>query len=478
MGLFHRKKKKDLENDPEYHYNQALKLKAQGGNWHPEMQKAAQLGHTQAQLEASLNTVKNSWWMDNPYAVDYVIQWLEAVYEKRPDAPIPFYQLAQAYKKKAKYEKAIWAYQIAAEQGPSAAQAKYELASWLAEDSFVQDLPRALALFTQLAREGDAKVQSRVGSMYEHGKGCRANLEQAAYWYEQAANQGYPPAICYLAQCYYAGRGVKQDYAKALQLIEPQVQNSFPKACFIKGMWYEEGKAAQWNLEQAALLYQKADTYDCAQQALDRFNRIVRTADEQEEKALMEEEISFSSLHKEQADALYERAMALEDEGLGSEKTRLLIEAAELGSGAACGLLLKLFFMQHIGEDGSFSVTASFDGTERSVRLGDCVRWTCRARLLNAPHDVLASFAFLGSLEDMLEKNRKSGHVSEALKKDAGVFRKYLDMYGFLYGGMAAIEEKDKHLAYYYLKRACESSRSTDAIRKKAQGMLESIKWM
>lgn len=41
------------------------------------------------------------------------------------------------------------------------------------------------------------------------------NYEDAIYWYQKAADQGYAEAQCRLGSCYDQGKGVTQDKIKA-----------------------------------------------------------------------------------------------------------------------------------------------------------------------------------------------------------------------------------------------------------------------
>jgi TPR repeat protein len=56
------------------------------------------------------------------------------------------------------------------------------------------DYATALREWEPLAKQGDASMQSLVGSMYNEGKGVPQNDKTAVKWYRLAAEQGYASA--------------------------------------------------------------------------------------------------------------------------------------------------------------------------------------------------------------------------------------------------------------------------------------------
>ena len=73
----------------------------------------------------------------------------------------------------------------------------------------------ALSLYQQLAEQGDAKAQFKLGIMYELGQCVTQDYTQAVYWYRKAAEQGNANAQYNLALRYQAGQGVTQDHIQA-----------------------------------------------------------------------------------------------------------------------------------------------------------------------------------------------------------------------------------------------------------------------
>ena len=109
----------------------------------------------------------------------------------------------------------------------------------------------------KMAKTGNVQSQTKLGEMLEAGNGVEQNLEQARYWYQQAANNGYEPAqnrlihldlestgydkakhadwvskiitqaeaqnrdsMLLLAQMHRKGLGVNKDFAAAKQILE------------------------------------------------------------------------------------------------------------------------------------------------------------------------------------------------------------------------------------------------------------------
>jgi localization factor PodJL len=77
--------------------------------------------------------------------------------------------------------------------------------------------PEALA---EAARKGDPLALFEVGAVYTEGRGVKADLAQAAKWYQRAADAGVTPAEYRLASLYEKGTGVGRDLAKARTLYQ------------------------------------------------------------------------------------------------------------------------------------------------------------------------------------------------------------------------------------------------------------------
>lgn len=70
------------------------------------------------------------------------------------------------------------------------------------------------------AQIGDAESQNVLGEMYYYGDELEKDLEQAVYWFKEAAKQKYPDAFYNLGICFLTGEGVERDEIKAKGFIK------------------------------------------------------------------------------------------------------------------------------------------------------------------------------------------------------------------------------------------------------------------
>ena len=79
------------------------------------------------------------------------------------------------------------------------------------------DYATALREWEPLAEQGDASIQTLVGSMYNEGKGVPQNDKTAVKWYRLAAEQGNAYAQYNLGLMYRKGQGVPQNDKTAVK---------------------------------------------------------------------------------------------------------------------------------------------------------------------------------------------------------------------------------------------------------------------
>jgi TPR repeat protein len=77
------------------------------------------------------------------------------------------------------------------------------------------DYATALPLLRELADQGDARAQFKLGKLYDDGHGVTQSDAEALKWYRLSAEQGYAIAQYNLALMYGEGQGVTQDYVEA-----------------------------------------------------------------------------------------------------------------------------------------------------------------------------------------------------------------------------------------------------------------------
>jgi len=89
---------------------------------------------------------------------------------------------------------------------------------------------KAHSYWHPLAQKGEAESQTRMGYLFEHGKGVERNYQQAVDWYQKAATQGEPAAQFNLGVMYRKGRGVIKDDKVARQWYEKAAGQGHPIA--------------------------------------------------------------------------------------------------------------------------------------------------------------------------------------------------------------------------------------------------------
>ena len=67
----------------------------------------------------------------------------------------------------------------------------------------------------EAASAGDAKALFEVATRYAEGRGLKADMAEAAKWYEKSAELGFAPAQYRIGNMYEKGIGVTRDIAKS-----------------------------------------------------------------------------------------------------------------------------------------------------------------------------------------------------------------------------------------------------------------------
>ena len=92
---------------------------------------------------------------------------------------------------------------------------------------------------TELAEQGDADAQSKLGWAYTHGKGVAEDDAEAAKWFRKAADQGYAQAQTNLGVMYAEGDGVAKDRAEAIKWWRKAAEQGDALAQFYLGVMYD-----------------------------------------------------------------------------------------------------------------------------------------------------------------------------------------------------------------------------------------------
>jgi hypothetical protein len=125
-----------------------------------------------------------------------------------------------------------------------------------------RDYATALRIWTELADQGSATAQVRLGLMYARGHGVTRDDEAAVRWYRKAADQGYAWGETNLGYMYESGRGVTRSYAEAAVWYRKAAAQDFAMAQGNLGILYEHGRGVDKDDAEAARWYRKAAEQD------------------------------------------------------------------------------------------------------------------------------------------------------------------------------------------------------------------------
>ena len=89
----------------------------------------------------------------------------------------------------------------------------------------------------------------------------KENFEEALKQYKERANQGYSPAASHLGFIYFYGKGVEQDYKEALKWFKAEGDHLLRYHAL--GYMYEKGLGTEKDIEQAIKYYKKAADQGC-----------------------------------------------------------------------------------------------------------------------------------------------------------------------------------------------------------------------
>ncbi len=167
------------------------------------------------------------------------------------------------------------------------------------ETLYRRDYPRAFALFSEAAEQGDADGINMVGMSYYQGcgvekdrhkaavhflmaarmghpqaqynlglllcgegKACTQGLERSVYWFRKAADQGDVPAFWEMGNAYREGLGVERDFSEAAEWFSRGVQAGDPSCMTFLGLMHFRGEGMAEDEETAVELWREAADLD------------------------------------------------------------------------------------------------------------------------------------------------------------------------------------------------------------------------
>jgi len=107
----------------------------------------------------------------------------------------------------------------------------------------------------KLANSGNAQSQTKLGEMLEAGNGVEKNLEEARHWYQEAANNGYEPAVNRLTYLDIKTSGYnKQKHGAWVTEIKKQAGAGNRDSMLLLAQMYREGIVVDQDLPAAKQL--------------------------------------------------------------------------------------------------------------------------------------------------------------------------------------------------------------------------------
>jgi uncharacterized protein len=111
----------------------------------------------------------------------------------------------------------------------------------------------AAAMFTDLAKQGEAKAQYNLGLMYLYGDGVKQDYQQAINWLRLSANQGFTEAQYQLAVIYFTNKITPPNYAESLRLYRLAAEHGHVRSQLNLGMIYLKGEVTAQDYAEANL---------------------------------------------------------------------------------------------------------------------------------------------------------------------------------------------------------------------------------
>lgn len=112
----------------------------------------------------------------------------------------------------------------------------------------------AFSNLMQLADQGDADAQYKLGVMYGDGLGVKQNSAEAVRWYRKAADQGHVDAQLNLGAAYSFGFGVKGNSAEAVRWYRKAADQGHADAQLNLCLMYARGHNVRQNNVTAYML--------------------------------------------------------------------------------------------------------------------------------------------------------------------------------------------------------------------------------
>jgi len=117
----------------------------------------------------------------------------------------------------------------------------------------------AIDMLSVLAERGDARAQNKLGTMLLAGNEYYLpEFEEAAHWFQIAAEQGYVEAQSNLGFIYETGQGITQDFVEAARWLRMAAEQGDRRAQANLGFMFEHGRGVLQDDSEAIRWFQVA----------------------------------------------------------------------------------------------------------------------------------------------------------------------------------------------------------------------------
>ena len=131
--------------------------------------------------------------------------------------------------------------------------------AWLAFGAFQRgQYLTAMELALPRAQLGDPAAQTLLAELFAEGFGVGRSMDDAVFWYDQAAKNGDPSAQYKLALLLTDGKYIKRDEARARELMKNAAISGNPKAQFNYGQLIVSENPGSAGIDQALPFFEKA----------------------------------------------------------------------------------------------------------------------------------------------------------------------------------------------------------------------------
>ena len=121
-----------------------------------------------------------------------------------------------------------------------------------------QNVNEGIHLIEELAEQGFAKAQFKLGRYYELGEGVPKDIEKAISWYTNAAEQGDIKALYNLSMLWFNGQNVPRDYEKVVEWLTKAANQGLAQAQYFLGNLSNEGIVMPQDYGEAMKWFRKA----------------------------------------------------------------------------------------------------------------------------------------------------------------------------------------------------------------------------